>query len=412
MEEFEYKEIYQYPYHGVINVTDDCNLRCQYCFTEHSPHYMTLETAMKTADWLYNNKIKQEEIIGKKITRKCEIYFFGGEPMLCYKTIIIPLVEYCKDKYPNAFAFGLTTNGTLLTKDSIDFFVENNFKLLLSFDGNRKTQEYNRPSCNKNISSYDLVTKNLKYLLEKIPQICCRQTINPETVEELFNNYLEAEQLGFNTIELIENTRGNWTTDKIKILKEEFSKIYIYRLKQIINNEKVLEWERWLRWLRFTTLLCNTEYYGPKYFNVKFNHKAMRCGLGTTTIGIGYDGSLIGCQEWSTKDNKDIFNIGNIYNGGIDKEKHYNLLKFYNDSDYIKINNKCENCFGKEICTKAVNNCPSVEYELYHNMSTIPEITCIIRQLYYKNSLSTLNFILMLDDDKLNTKLKEIIERE
>jgi len=55
--------------------------------------------------------------------------------MLCYSTIIVPLVEYCKLNYPNIFEFGMTTNGTLLDKEKIDFLKENNFNLLLSIDG-------------------------------------------------------------------------------------------------------------------------------------------------------------------------------------------------------------------------------------------------------------------------------------
>ena len=124
-----------------MSITDDCNLECIYCFTEHHPHYMKLETAIAAADWVYKNLeyrgIPKEEERNRDTC--CELYFFGGEPLLCYETVIVPLVEYCKNKYPGLFYFGCTTNGTLLTKDKIDFFKQNNFCILLSIDGNEYT---------------------------------------------------------------------------------------------------------------------------------------------------------------------------------------------------------------------------------------------------------------------------------
>jgi sulfatase maturation enzyme AslB (radical SAM superfamily) len=52
---------------------------------------------------------------------KIHILFFGGEPLLFYKNIIIPTVEYCNNIYTNNFKYDITTNGTLLTKEIVDF---------------------------------------------------------------------------------------------------------------------------------------------------------------------------------------------------------------------------------------------------------------------------------------------------
>lgn len=32
-----------YPTSAVINLTDECNFRCPYCFTEHNPKRSTFE---------------------------------------------------------------------------------------------------------------------------------------------------------------------------------------------------------------------------------------------------------------------------------------------------------------------------------------------------------------------------------
>jgi len=57
----DYKEDYLYPVNIHLNLTDDCNLRCKYCFVHHKPNYMPLEVALKAVDWLYENYLYHKE---------------------------------------------------------------------------------------------------------------------------------------------------------------------------------------------------------------------------------------------------------------------------------------------------------------------------------------------------------------
>ena len=413
IQSFEYnKDLCYYPTHAIISITDDCNLECKYCFTEHHPHYMDLTTAKAAADWVYQNLVYRGIPEEKDRNRDtcCELYFFGGEPLLCYDSIIVPLVEYCNNTYPNLFYFGCTTNGTLLTKEKVDFFKKNNFCILLSIDGNEQTQITNRPCRDHKLNSYNLLKENIPYILENFPDTVARATIDPLTVDQLYQNYLEFEKLGFSYCEFIENARGNWTEKDYNILENEFSKIYTYRLNQLINHCPMLNWSRGNLWLRHTFVL--SQHYKTQYLTSNNNLNLKRCGLGTYSINISYDGTLTGCQEWATKNNKDIFEIGNIFTGGIDIKKHSNLLAFYNnESELLKINlnNKCRSCFGKEMCSNILYSCPSVAYELFNKMSVYPEVTCKMRQIYLKNSLLTLKILLEINDEIINEYLYHFI---
>lgn len=51
--------------------------------------------------------------------------------MLEFSTIIKPIVEEFSDR----INFNITTNGSLLTEDVIDFFYEHSISILLSIDG-------------------------------------------------------------------------------------------------------------------------------------------------------------------------------------------------------------------------------------------------------------------------------------
>ncbi len=49
--------------------------------------------------------------------------------------IIVPITEYIEDNYPNLIHLSITTNGTLLNKDRIDFMYSHNIRPHLSCDG-------------------------------------------------------------------------------------------------------------------------------------------------------------------------------------------------------------------------------------------------------------------------------------
>ena len=96
---FEYDEKYSHPYDIALNLTNDCNLACVYCFVEQKPEYMTLDIAIKAVEYMLNNlKLHKEIYQDIPLTRKANLWFFGGEPLLCFHNVIKPLIEYCKEK--------------------------------------------------------------------------------------------------------------------------------------------------------------------------------------------------------------------------------------------------------------------------------------------------------------------------
>lgn len=390
---FIYKEEYKYPIYVLLNVTDDCNLQCRYCFVEQHPHYMSLETAKKIADWVYENFQQRKKLnLLKYIEERPSLYFFGGEPMLCYDSIIVPIVNYCKEKYSDCnFIYGITTNGTLLNKERIDFFRKNNFSILLSIDGAKETQDYNRPCKNCNLSSFDLLEKNIPYLLQNFPNVCFRATIYAPTVEHLFENYLYAEKMGFKKCAFIEDFRheAGWTQEKLDIYHEQMSYIYAYRLKQIINNEFILDYQKFATWFKLMLSVYNEP---DKIYK---NSTLDRCGLGTTGCSVGWDGNIYGCQEQDSKNINSFFLIGNIFNGRINQQEHLRLLKFYYDEqekDKI-LPEKCENCLLKKVCQSSFSICPSTTYDEYKDMSSISELSCFVRRTYIENSIVYLNIL-------------------
>lgn len=379
---FEYKDQYHYPTFVMLNVTDNCNLACRYCFVEQHPHYMSFDIAKKAVDWEINNyKIKRQLNLADA-QEKCELNFFGGEPTLMFDQIIIPLVEYVEDKYPDMLNFGMTTNCTLLTKDKVDFCYEHNIHILASIDGAEETQCYNRP-CRNGANSSKMVEENVKYLLEKFPNTVFRSTGYAPTIHHLYENYLYAESLGFRQWVIIPDERIPWTDEQINTFEEQLSKIYLYKLQKQLSG------------LPYTQVSSADSF--QKGMNViikkeirKEKKCPLRCGLGTLGCAIGWDGKIYACQQDVSFDKKNIMFIGDINEGGIDPIKHKKLLKkFVNtNAKYPYKKKECKNCMLRECCSNiGLCGCVSTSLELFNNFGKVSKIHCRFNQMMFKEQL-------------------------
>lgn len=112
----------------------------------------------------------------------------------------------------------MTTNGTLLNIERIDFLKKYNIIPMLSIDGDKYTQDYNRPCNNDTRSSFDLVEKNIAYLLKVFPNTIFRSTIYADTVDKTFENFMFAVKKGFKNIYIMPNNRGEWSKEQMKEL--------------------------------------------------------------------------------------------------------------------------------------------------------------------------------------------------
>ena len=395
--EFEYKEEYAWLTNICLNVTDACNLACRYCFVEQHPHYMTLDVAKQAVHFILDNLEKKNDKFNTN--ERASIAFFGGEPTLMWNEIIEPLTLYIRN---NNFPIDLniTTNGTLLNKERIRFMATHKIQPLLSIDGDKDTQEYNRPCRNIQDSSFELVEKNIPTLLEFFPNVTFRATIYANTVENTFNNYIYAIKKGFKNIFLLPDSRHPWTTQQKIQLKQEIDKIYEFIEFCFENNTLPICYDLVNRSLEYV-LRHDIKILAQEFTQPKPSRELVRCGLGTGMGSIGYDGKIYGCQEQTSKSTDNIFYIGNIYNG-IDREKHISLLTLYHRPQSARCENLqlCTNCELLNICTDFC--CPSVSYDLYQDFFIDSEIHCLLLKWLFDNST-----ILMQNLVTCNNKLFE-----
>lgn len=335
-----YEEIRQNikPQGFLLNLTDQCNLRCYYCFVDHAPHRMTPKVLEDSLEFIFNSVDP---------TKPISIDFFGGEPMLEYETLIKPTVEKLwadKIHLKYDFRLGMTTNGTLLNEERLKFLKEHKVGLLLSIDGDKETQDYNR-ACADGKSSFDILAPKLPMILKYYPQVTFRGTITPFSSDKIVDNYLFARNNNFQFIYMTPNSHEEWDDQSRKnLIKGVFE---IARLMQIdYENGEVP--------LFFSPLMsmCANIILGPP----ERGKDEFSCGWGTVSMGIGTDGRLFGCQERSSHDDNDVFYIGDIYNG-IDESRHRKLLAPLEKT--IKVSNfnnreYCNSCICKDYCNAGI----------------------------------------------------------
>ncbi len=402
---FEYQEHFQYFTNLCLNVTDSCNLACVYCFVEQHPHYMSLEVAKQSVDLLVDNTRKRNKLLPKN-QRKATISYFGGEPTLMWDEIIVPLTLYIEDTYPNEVALNMTTNGTLLNYERVQFLKQHKISILLSIDGGEKIQNINRP-CRDGSSSFEKVSKNIPYILEAFPATTFRGTIQQATVSETFDTYLFAIRNGFRNIFLIPNAREVWTEENKAILKNQLGQIYTFMLGNFLEGRsnpigfsliessftQIFEKDR----MEINKSYCPTE----------IERIPVRCGLGTTSISVGYDGNLYGCQEQTSRNTESKFYIGNVYDG-IDIELHSKLLARYAEAATLKCENAslCEECPLRATCFS--HCCPSVNLDLFDDFFINPEIHCLWKRYMFDYGVALMK-ILVKDN---NIAFKDYLENK
>lgn len=64
----------------MVYLTEDCNLRCTYCFVKKKKRSMSSEVARKTVDFFLSPAVSGSE-------RDLQVNFFGGEPLLMDRPI-------------------------------------------------------------------------------------------------------------------------------------------------------------------------------------------------------------------------------------------------------------------------------------------------------------------------------------
>jgi len=304
----------------MLYLTNNCNLQCPYCFVEKDTRDMDFKIAKNTVDFLLSQG---------KGSRSFNINFFGGEPLLKFN-LIKEIIQYSKKeskKYDKEITFGITTNGSLFTKEIVDYFWENNVGILFSWDGDKK-----RIMKVKGSKAYKRMLNSVKLLKKKGYNLQARTTVSPHDLRMVdFVKYIL--KIGFNGISFCPMTGSkDWNQEETD---EAYMKLADYYIEQT-RKGKVPE----LSYIEKDLLI-----------SIGLRKPSSRpCGAGKGLLAVTVDGKILPCQHPETWEKNHI--LGDVFDKKIDKDIRKPFLNYTRD-DFLG----CESCIARAHCIGACLHC-------------------------------------------------------
>lgn len=335
-----------------LEVTEECNLRCQYCPYSNTNPYKRNHSLRRMNDYESLNAINFLIDHSKK-SNKVIVNFYGGEPLLNFP-VIKKCINYTKKRAAkDEVIFNISTNGTLLNSDTVDFLVENGVKLAVSIDGPKAIHDrYRRfPS---GAGSFDIIEDNLIKIKEKYPifysnNIIFLCVLAPPYELIKANEYWKSMGGESRDPRLIIASYMNPNGDPgfLKYIndrdaeyhKKEYKLLYEEFLNSVINNRLTpCSLSDSLFRSRFSAI--HKKIFPVEPFKDTYFYKNI-CIPGGSRLFMNCRGEFYMCENMAFNENK----IGDIRNGF-----DYRFISEFVKSFLFQANHDCTNCWALRLC--------------------------------------------------------------
>ena len=333
----------------VVAPTLACNYNCPYCF-EHAVKEKKEMMDLETMNSIYSAIVKK--LKSNPQIKKLRFTWFGGEPLLAFEKIIMPLqekiVNFCKE-CDVTFTNSIITNGYYLTKEKFEFLFKNNGTkfVQITFDGTE--EEY-----------------------------CVRKGTSKDAYHRVVGNILDlSEYCHTNELGVKINIRLNVDNDNYKNIKEFVSSLkadaryhdnITFSLARLRSYDFCNDFNNYCTTEQYENILYDFEDFieKPPYI---IEPKQTFCGQHCMNVFcVGAKGELYKCEhDFGIKEHS----VGHI-EGGLT----YN--KYFNDFMNQPLPEKCVACKLLPVCmggcphTRLMNNQQiECEHTLEHLKKTV-----------------------------------------
>jgi uncharacterized protein len=314
----------------VLNVANDCNLGCTYCFASQGDYgapkrFMSQETARESVDFLLQNSGDHPTVT---------LVFFGGEPLMNFR-LIADTVAYATragELAGKRVDFSMTTNATYLTPQIIDFLREHRVGVAVSIDGPKKFHDLRRTYKN-GLGSYDMIEPRVMNLLRehKTRPVAARVTLTHgvTAVGEIFDHLTEMgfDEVGFAPVTSSDDDDYALTPEEFWQVLEEFGKLTARYVGGVSNNERP-------RFSNLTNLLADLH---------QGVIKAYPCGAGLGLLGVGSTGKLYLCHRFLESEEHQVGTLAT----GVDGAKQAEFMA----ATHLSAKPPCQVCWVRNICS-------------------------------------------------------------
>lgn len=311
-----YKKIYDTSVLRLtILPTGDCNFCCSYCFE-----------SKKTKGNMSDVTIQQliSFIKKKNEAKKIAIMWFGGEPLVAFRTMS-KIVDAIKKEISIPICDQqIVTNGYLIDNDVCNFFNENKFSgIQITIDGNKSTHDKSRFIKHSLKPTFDVILSNISLLIATCPNLKIKIRVNVS--QDNVHEYMEVNKL-------LTDMFG----DKV-VIYPGIIRIYNFNKDAFINPSLSRSEQQDLYWKdeKLSLSLPKQQKKGCLFSNIY-------------TYVIGVNGELYKC--WEDINNLDRV-IGHLSDGNEDSPLRYRYEVGASCFDH----NDCQECLFFPICT---GGCP------------------------------------------------------
>ena len=307
-----------------LHTTYNCNLKCRYCFVDHSAARMDKETAFAAVRFSMQN------------CTSSGLLFYGGEPLL-ERTLIEDTIAYCKEiskDTGHAFHYKITTNGTLLDEAFIQSAKRWGLKIGFSHDG--PAQDICRVFHDGSGSAGNL-ENTFPLLLTHHPYAIGMSVMDPSTIHLAYATVKFLFDKGFRYItqSLNYSREATWTEKHFAILKKEYEKMASLYIKWTRAEEKF--------YLSPFDLKIISHIKGKDYIPDRLKHA-------NNQTAVAPDGKIYTGPKYVGNPN---FEIGDVFMG-IDQQKSEKIYKML---DIIP--ETCTDCALSERCNYVYEGIPA-----------------------------------------------------
>jgi uncharacterized protein len=318
----------------VLNVTNQCNLACTYCYEYGEDKIVDTEHGRQSK--FMNEAVARQsvEFLLKESGRTAHITFFGGETLLNFP-VLKATILYARQRAGELgkdIDFSLTTNATLLQPEIIEFLADQQVGVTISIDGPSELQNRFRVFHN-GAGSYEIVAPKIRELLKRHRSrpIGARVTLTSQTLDIVRIYRHLTDEMGF------------WEVGFAPVTTSP-------GLQYAIGDSGFDTMLGQFRELAAEFLEHAAEGRHHGFSNVKDTleeihkgvSKAFPCGAGLGLLGVSTDGDVALCHRFA---GSDAHKLGTVADG-IDRERQVAFLQQHHVVDKTD----CQICWARPLC--------------------------------------------------------------
>ena len=270
-----------------IYTTNNCNLRCPYCFEEHTPEIMSEDIWMAICE-------KFIDMIQTGTLERTHFRIAGGEPLTCFYDWC-EFIAYMKKTLGEQFSSVLITNMTLMNDKILRFCLEHDISITASLDGTIHS---------KVDTKGESTSKQVMEIIESVNRY------TPVTILSVLNQSNTGTGEMLEMAKFIEKNHLYWSLnsdifamnggDMADQMYEDIKEAFDYLLKSGYPKEL----------FKFQFLTCEAKPFG--------------CAAGLEMLSISTNGDIYPCHTCKGKPLANIQNCDDII-GTLHNQKLYNV---------------------------------------------------------------------------------------